>query len=196
MKRKTVTILIAALLAAPALAVESQNDPNAEHRPGAPAEIRAPSHERDAASPSISVSPSDVQTQPASDAESVRSGSDGDDTYKTSPADTERGFLSRAGDGQLSTDNLIGLEVVDAHRESIGRIDALMLESDGRVAGAVLSIGGVLGVGGKRVGVPWDRLEVYGEQDFAVLQMTRSEIERAPEFEPHRKSWIERQLEG
>ena len=122
--------------------------------------------------------------------------SGGDEAYKTPPGDLDSEFFSRAGNEQLSTDVLIGLKVVDARQEDVGRIDALMLDSDGRVSGAVLSIGGILGVGDKRVGVPWDRLEVYAEQDFAVLQMTRSEIERAPDFEPHRKSWIERQIDG
>lgn len=196
MKRKTVTILVSALLAGPALAAQSQSDPKVERQPGATTQTQAPSHERDAENLSVTGYSNDARTQSGSGDESARSGSNGDDAYKTPPGNTEREFFSRAGDGQLSTDYLIGLQVVDARQESIGRIDSLMLESDGRVSGAVLSIGGVLGVGDIRVGVPWNRIEVYEEQDFAVLQMTRSEIERAPEFEPHKKSWIERQIEG
>lgn len=109
---------------------------------------------------------------------------------------TEDTFLSQRHSGQLSTDELIGLKVVDARHEDVGKIDALVVDGDGRVSGAVLSIGGVLGVGDKRVGVSWNRLDVRADEEVAVLHMTKSQLDRAPEFESRTKSWIERQIEG
>jgi sporulation protein YlmC with PRC-barrel domain len=52
-------------------------------------------------------------------------------------------------------DDLIGADVKNPQGENLGKIEDLVLHSDGNVAYAVLSYGGVLGMGDKLFAVPW-----------------------------------------
>src|SRR6266404_7785492 len=54
---------------------------------------------------------------------------------------------------------VIGSSVVNNANETIGKIDDLLVSSDGKEPYAVLSIGGFLGVGTHLVVVPYDTLK-------------------------------------
>jgi PRC-barrel domain len=73
------------------------------------------------------------------------------------PAPVEAGRLRRTRGGWRAG-RLVGAAVYDEGGQRIGAIDDLILGRDGRVAEAVLSVGGVLGIGAKLVGVPYERL--------------------------------------
>jgi PRC-barrel domain len=54
---------------------------------------------------------------------------------------------------------VIGSSVTNKGNETIGKIDDLLVSSDGKDPYAVLSIGGFLGVGSHFVAVPYDSLK-------------------------------------
>ena len=59
----------------------------------------------------------------------------------------------------LSADTLTGDTVRNAADENLGKIHDIMIDiPTGRVAYAVLSFGGLLGMGNKLFAVPWDAL--------------------------------------
>jgi sporulation protein YlmC with PRC-barrel domain len=77
---------------------------------------------------------------------------------------------------------LIGKEVMNANGESIGDIDDLVIDRKD-VLFAILQVGGFLGLGGLLVAVPYDRLEIGGDDDRVVLaEASREQLERMPEF--------------
>ena len=48
---------------------------------------------------------------------------------------------------------------------------------------AILQVGGFLGLGGLLVAVPYDRLEIGGDDEPIVLaEASREQLERMPEF--------------
>ncbi len=53
---------------------------------------------------------------------------------------------------------LIGVEVIGADITRIGQIEDILVDSAGRLAGVVIGVGGFLGIGEKRVAVPYDLL--------------------------------------
>ena len=55
---------------------------------------------------------------------------------------------------------VVGSSVVNDTDDTIGKIDDLLVSSDGKQPFAVLSIGGFLGVGAHLVVVPYDTAEV------------------------------------
>jgi len=68
--------------------------------------------------------------------------------------------------------------------EDLGKLEEIMLDMDGgRVAYAVLSFGGVLGMGNKLFAVPWDALTVDTENKELVLNIDRETLENAPGFD-------------
>jgi len=84
----------------------------------------------------------------------------------------------------LAADTLTGDKVVNRQKEDLGKIEHLMIDVEtGRVAYAVLSFGGFLGLGDKLFAIPWSALAVdTGEKQF-ILEVDKKMLERAPGFD-------------
>ncbi len=93
-------------------------------------------------------------------------------------------FMTAQLHNQKITAELVGLSVANSQGEVVGKIAHLILDQDHRVVGAVLSVGGFLGLGSKSVAVPWKaiKIEKKNGKDVAVLDMTSEELANAPEF--------------
>ena len=84
---------------------------------------------------------------------------------------------------------LIGTDVENAQGEDLGKIEDVVLDpQDGRVAYAVLSFGGFLGLGEKFFAVPWSALAAKaGEDDTLILNVDKEKLKNAPGF--NKSSW-------
>jgi hypothetical protein len=84
----------------------------------------------------------------------------------------------------LSADTLTGDNVVNPQNEDLWKIEHLMIELEtGRVAYAVLSFGGFLGMGDKLFAIPWSALRVDTVKKQFVLRVDKEKLERAPGFD-------------
>ena len=84
----------------------------------------------------------------------------------------------------MSLSTLLGNEVVDRTGHEVGRIQELMVDPrDGRVTYAVMSFGGVFGIGEKLFAVPWVSLELDPEKDRFVMDVDRDKLKDAPGFD-------------
>ena len=93
--------------------------------------------------------------------------------------------------------NLIGAKVVSASREKIGRIANLVVNDDGAVEAAVISIGGVFGVGAKDVAVTYKSLNIVANKssdgiDHIVLAATKNDLRQAADFKTLREQKAEK----
>lgn len=68
-----------------------------------------------------------------------------------------------AASGQWRASKMMGLNVYNQQNEKLGEINELILDSSGRVAGAVIGVGGFLGMGERDIMVPMDRLKFTNE---------------------------------
>jgi len=138
--------------------------PGAQHNGNALDESRAISRDdvRDGVAPSVA---------PSEDAEDAKEGA--------FPATVRRG-IHRV----ITASALTGDRVRNAAGEDLGSIEEIMLDPEsGRIAYAVLSFGGFLGIGDKLFAVPWSALRVdRGEHQF-VLDIDRATLEKAPGFD-------------
>lgn len=84
----------------------------------------------------------------------------------------------------LSASTLAGDRVVNSAGEHIGKIDEIMIDTPtGRVAYAVLSFGGFLGMGDKLFAIPWSRLSLdEGNKQF-LLNVDKETLKKAPGFD-------------
>ena len=84
----------------------------------------------------------------------------------------------------LSASTLAGDSVRNQAGEDLGAIEEIMLDiPGGRIAYAVLSFGGFLGIGSKLFAVPWSALQIdEGEHQF-ILNVDRNTLENAPGFD-------------
>jgi sporulation protein YlmC with PRC-barrel domain len=79
---------------------------------------------------------------------------------------------------------LHGDDVVGANGEGLGKIEAIMLDvTAGRIAYAVLSFGGVFGIGSKLFAIPWSALTLDALEKRFVLSATKEQLENAPGFD-------------
>jgi hypothetical protein len=76
---------------------------------------------------------------------------------------------------------VIGSSVVNDGNETIGKIDELLISSDGKQPYAVLSIGGFLGMGTHLVVVPYYTLK-FSDNKVALPGGTKEGLKMLPEF--------------
>lgn len=67
-------------------------------------------------------------------------------------------FLTQAPLGSFKVSRIIGLRVVGQDHVKVGTIEDVMVDGSGRAQAVVIDVGGFLGVGGKKVAVPFDQL--------------------------------------
>ena len=84
----------------------------------------------------------------------------------------------------LSAGTLIGDNVRNSNGEDLGKLEEIMFDlEEGKVAYAVLSFGGFLGVGDKLFAIPWEALSVDTENEEIVLDVQKDVLQNAPGFD-------------
>lgn len=88
----------------------------------------------------------------------------------------------------LRASKLIGASVYNDGNQQIGTVDDLILAQDAKAVMAVLQVGGFLGVGGKLVAIPYDKLHVENNQDnknvskVVMPGASKEELSQLPTF--------------
>jgi PRC-barrel domain len=92
--------------------------------------------------------------------------------------------LARYTDIVPAKKTVIGSEVVNAKNEDVGKIEDLVLDAGvGRIAYAVLSFAGLLGMGEKYFAIPWSASHFDLKENHAVLNVDEKASENATAFE-------------
>lgn len=85
---------------------------------------------------------------------------------------------------------LMGMDIRNANREVIGTVDDIIIDrGDGTLKHIVLSNGGFLGIGDKRVAVPYGAFGFDRADGVLTLNATPEQIKSAREFDPSR--WVD-----
>lgn len=83
----------------------------------------------------------------------------------------------------IAADKVIGTAVYDAAGERLGTIDSVMLNKrSGKVAYAVMSFGGFLGIGERYHPLPWDVLTYDQGKGGYNIQHSADDLRRAPNY--------------
>ena len=115
----------------------------------------------------------------------------------TAPLRATGAYPIRQDTSQWLGSNLIGAKVVSASHEKIGRIANLVVNGDGAVEAAVISIGGIFGVGAKDVAVTYKSLNIVPNKssdgiDQIVLAATKNDLRQAADFKTLREQKAEK----
>ena len=96
----------------------------------------------------------------------------------------ETGFL-------IASDRVEGTAVYNRQGEKLGTVRNFMVgKRDGRVHYAVMSFGGLFGMGEKQFPLPWDVLDYEPEKGGYVVDLDKERLEKAPSFERDQEpSW-------
>lgn len=83
----------------------------------------------------------------------------------------------------IAADKVSGTSVYDTAGESLGTIEDVMIDKrSGRVAYAVMSFGGFLGIGETYHPLPWSALRYDTDRGGYVVDLDRAALEGAPSF--------------
>ena len=89
--------------------------------------------------------------------------------------------LETSANPLISSDRVEGTNVYNNQGDKLGSGDCVMLDQpQGKVAYAVMSFGGFLGIGEKRHPLPWQTLTYDEQKDGYVVNLTRDQLEKAP----------------
>jgi len=79
---------------------------------------------------------------------------------------------------------LVGLAVKNREEEALGEINEIVVDlHEGRVAYAILGVGGYLGMGEKEVAVPWSALDLKPRLEVAIIDADKKSLEKLA-FDP------------
>jgi sporulation protein YlmC with PRC-barrel domain len=112
------------------------------------------------------------------------------------PATTQAGgtqptFVTEQPSDQWSARVFLGETVTNDTGDNIGTVSDLLFDQGGGIKTAVLNVGGLLGVGGKSVAVPFGALSVsFGATGERVIKVsiTKDAINAAPDYKPTEKT--------
>lgn len=163
LRQLLLTTALAALVAGPALAQDTTaqpaQSPTMQQTPPAPtAQDQSAPPAQPAMPPAESATQQQV-TPPPSDA-----------------------IISAENVTDMRADKLIGTSVYNAQGEEVGSVQDIVFDKDGKIVGVVLKVGGLLGIGGKSVGLKWDAVQVGPQEGTIKVNYTEDQLKVAPAF--------------
>lgn len=168
LQRLLLTTAIAALALTPALAQDSTTGttqpPPTQTEPAAPEPLA-----QDQAAPP----PPDSTTQPPAEVAAE------EPPATPPPADA---IIAAEGATDMRADKLIGTSVYNTEGEKVGDVQDIVFDQDGKIVGVVLKVGGLLGIGGKSVGIKWDEVKVSPADELMTISYKKEQLEVAPDF--------------
>jgi hypothetical protein len=99
------------------------------------------------------------------------------------------------GTAEVKGARLIGADLVNTVNDKLGDVDEVLVTTDGRVNAVVVAMGGVLGLGERKVVVPWERLRFSSQGNDLVVKtdLSRETLNAMPEYsDPTRPSTDQR----
>jgi sporulation protein YlmC with PRC-barrel domain len=83
----------------------------------------------------------------------------------------------------IAANQVQGTSVYNTDLEKLGSVEDLMIDkASGRIAYAVLSFGGFLGIGDRFYPLPWEKLSYNKEIGGYVVDVDRETLEGAPSY--------------
>jgi hypothetical protein len=95
----------------------------------------------------------------------------------------------RAGDPQIAAmpsgadaKKLIGRNVKNPANDTVGEIESVYINADGKVDSVIVGVGGFLGVGERLVRVAWKDLQISDNGEKVVVNMTKDQLKAMPPY--------------
>jgi hypothetical protein len=146
----------------------------------------APAMQLDPSGPSdigpSDIGPSDISPDRASEAAQEMDVKKADKADKTL---SSAQFVTEQQPNDWLASKLIGNSVVNAENESVGEINDLLTDSNGKIIAALIGVGGFLGLGEKDVAVSFQDLKLVRDENntvTAMLNTSKDALAQAPDF--------------
>ena len=125
-------------------------------------------------------------TQAPADPSATSSESSTPNGESTAPGDLNVHFLSRQMPDELLATDLLGLSAVNAENETIGDVNDLVTDRNGKTIAAVIGVGGFLGIGEKDVAIPFEDLKFTRDENNDItieVDINKEALKAAPDYQ-------------
>jgi PRC-barrel domain len=129
------------------------------------------------ATPEMQSPPESPATTPASPSSNSES---------AAPSDPDVHFLSRQMPNELLATDLLGLSAVNAANDTIGEVNDLVTDRNGKTVAAVIGVGGFLGIGEKDVAIPFEDLKFTRDENNDItieVDISKEALKAAPDYQ-------------
>lgn len=121
----------------------------------------------------------------AADSRSATTGAD--PASRSHPGMATSGQTAHQSGVDMRASEVIGMKVRNPQDENLGKIEDLVIDTNNqRVAYAVLSFGGIMGVGDKRFTYPVSVFTPTADRKELVLNLDKDRLKQAPSFEANK----------
>ena len=131
--------------------------------------------------PATEAPATDVTQQPTTDPAQPTEPATAEAEAPASPPPSEAVIPAQAA-GDVRAEKLIGMTVYDTNGDKVGQVKDILFNEQGQATGVVLSVGGVLGLGAKSVGLQWSEVDIQPDAEVAKIQYNKDQLEAAPDF--------------
>jgi sporulation protein YlmC with PRC-barrel domain len=87
-----------------------------------------------------------------------------------------------AQSGQIEANKLIGQSVKNSAGDTIGDVDSVLLDKNGKAIAAVIGVGGFLGMGEHEVAVAWNDLKIGDNGRDVSVAFSKDQLKAMPEY--------------
>jgi len=135
-------------------------------------------------------------TTPADPSGTTRSQTGTGMTDGTSPSGTMQGSAGTTGTAgvtEVPANELVGRDVVAVDGETLGEVDEVVYDAQGRVSKVTLKVGGILGIGAKTIAVERSQIQgdLRGAEDQPIrTSMTKEQLENAPAYDAEAETGV------
>lgn len=101
-------------------------------------------------------------------------------------APSGEGFLAKQESSDWLVGNLIGKSVVNADNESIGDVNDLVTDQDGKIIAIVIGAGGFLGIGEKDVAIRFEDVKLARDENNdtkIIADLNKETLASAPDYQ-------------
>lgn len=102
-----------------------------------------------------------------------------------SSIDTSKEATLTQSPGDTAASKLVGASVYNAQNENVGEVQDLIISSSGSISAVVIGVGGFLGIGEKKVALPFAALKAEkGDNNVTkmVIEGTKESLKAMPDY--------------
>jgi len=113
-------------------------------------------------------------------------------------AQQDTAFKTTQAAGEWRIANYVGKPIVNAEGEKIGDINDVLFDRSGKITTVVIGVGGFLGLGEKRVALPFEAI-TYSEEEgkrLIMAPLTKERLQAAPAYKLVEKTTMDKVREA
>ncbi|MFN4276856.1 MAG: PRC-barrel domain-containing protein [Ferrovibrio sp.] len=103
-------------------------------------------------------------------------------TPPASSANTAPSQSSSQTASAVPADELLGADVKNANNETIGEVESIYIDRNGKIQSVIVGVGGFLGLGQRDVEMNWNSLVVADGGETVRTTMTKDQLKSMPEY--------------